>query len=117
MSSVTKIDGVSQSSMAKADVRLFQLHLVDQGFTSNTLNVTITGLAFFFEVTVHHPELMAGIFTFVGARHPTRNRVMSVAAPARSACWPTTGAASRSSGPTWTRCPGFTRKSTGPAFV
>jgi integrase/recombinase XerD len=41
------------------DLRLFQLHLIEQGFTSTTLNVTITGLKFFFEVTVHHPELMA----------------------------------------------------------
>ena len=41
------------------DLRRFQLHMVEQGFTSTTLNVTITGLKFFFEVTVHHPELMA----------------------------------------------------------
>ena len=33
--------------------------MVEQGFTSTTLNVTITGLKFFFDVTVHHPELMA----------------------------------------------------------
>ena len=41
------------------DLRRFQLHMVEQGFTSTTLNVTITGLKFFFDVTVHHPELMA----------------------------------------------------------
>ena len=41
------------------DLRRFQLHMVEQGFTSTTLNVTITGLKFFFEVTAHHPELMA----------------------------------------------------------
>ena len=41
------------------DLRLFQLHMVEQGFTSTMLNVTITGLKFFFDVTVHHPELIA----------------------------------------------------------
>ncbi len=41
------------------DLRLFQLHLVEQGVTSSALSVTITALKFFFEVTVHHPELMA----------------------------------------------------------
>ena len=41
------------------DLRHFQLHMVEQGFTSTTLNVTITGLKFFFDVIVHHPELMA----------------------------------------------------------
>ena len=41
------------------DLRRFQLYMVEQGVTSTTLNVTITGLKFFFEVTAHHPELMA----------------------------------------------------------
>ncbi len=35
------------------DLRRFQLHMVEQGFTSTTLNVTITGLKFFFDITVH----------------------------------------------------------------
>ncbi len=43
------------------DLRLFQLHLLEQGCTSTTLNVTITGLKFFFDVTAHHPELMARV--------------------------------------------------------
>ena len=51
--------GRAPDTATSEDLRLFQLHLVDQGFTSNTLNVTITGLKFFFDVTVHHPELMA----------------------------------------------------------
>jgi site-specific recombinase XerD len=38
---------------------LFQLHLVERGVTASALNVTITALKFFFDVTVHHPELMA----------------------------------------------------------
>ena len=37
------------------DLRRFQLHLVEQGTSSTTLNATITGLKFFFEVTVDRP--------------------------------------------------------------
>ena len=40
-------------------LRNFQLHLVDQGVSPITLNATITGLKFFFEVTVGHGEVMA----------------------------------------------------------
>lgn len=49
----------SPDTATSEDLRLFQLHMVEQGCTSTTLNVTITGLKFFFEVTAHHPELMA----------------------------------------------------------
>jgi len=41
------------------ELRNFQLHLVDQGASPTTLNATITGLKFFFEVTVGHGEVMA----------------------------------------------------------
>lgn len=41
------------------DLRNFQLHLVDQGTSPTTLNATITGLKFFCEITLDHPELMA----------------------------------------------------------
>ena len=51
--------GRSPDTASDEDLRRFQLHLVEQGFSSNALNVTITGLKFFFEVTVHHPELIA----------------------------------------------------------
>ena len=34
------------------DLRRFQLHLVDRGISPITLNATITGLKFFFEVTL-----------------------------------------------------------------
>jgi integrase/recombinase XerD len=51
--------GRSPDTATGEDLRLFQLHLVEQGFSSGALNVTITGLKFFFEATVHHPELMA----------------------------------------------------------
>ena len=41
------------------DLRRFQLHLVDQGISPITLNATLTGLRFFFEVTLERGELMA----------------------------------------------------------
>jgi len=41
------------------DLRRFQLHLVDRGISPITLNATITGLKFFFEVTLERGELMA----------------------------------------------------------
>jgi len=41
------------------DLRRFQLHLVDCGTSPITLNATITGLKFFFDVTLDRGELMA----------------------------------------------------------
>ena len=41
------------------DLRRFQLHLVDQGTSPITLNATLTGLKFLFEVTLDRRELMA----------------------------------------------------------
>ena len=41
------------------DLRRFQLHLVDDGTSPVTLNATISGLKFFFDITLNHPELMA----------------------------------------------------------
>ena len=41
------------------DLRNFQLHLVDHGTSPITLNATITGLKFFFDVTLDRSELMA----------------------------------------------------------
>jgi integrase/recombinase XerD len=41
------------------DLRNFQLHLVDCGTSPITLNATITGLKFFFDVTLDRSELMA----------------------------------------------------------
>jgi integrase/recombinase XerD len=41
------------------DLRNFQLHLVDTGTSPITLNATLTGLKFFFDVTLGHIELMA----------------------------------------------------------
>jgi integrase/recombinase XerD len=41
------------------DLRRFQLHMVDQGTSSMTINATISGLRFFFEITLECGELMA----------------------------------------------------------
>ena len=41
------------------DLRNFQLHLVDTGSSPVTLNATLTGLKFFFDITLGRIELMA----------------------------------------------------------
>jgi integrase/recombinase XerD len=41
------------------ELRNFQLHLVDRGTSPITLNATITGLKFFFDITLDRAELMA----------------------------------------------------------
>ena len=45
------------------DLRRFQLYLVDQGTSPITLNATITGLKFFFDITLDRSELMAKMQT------------------------------------------------------
>jgi integrase/recombinase XerD len=51
----------SPDTASVEDLRRFQLHLVDRGTSPMTLNATITALKFFFEVTLGHGELMAGM--------------------------------------------------------
>lgn len=41
------------------ELRRFQLHLVDQGTSPVTINATLTGLKFFFDITLDRGELMA----------------------------------------------------------
>jgi len=50
--------GRSPDTAAIEDLRRYQLHLVDQGISAVSLNAAITGLKFFFDVTLDHPELM-----------------------------------------------------------
>jgi len=50
--------GRSPDSATDEDLRRYQLHCVDRGVSPVTLNATITGLKFFFEVTLKRPELM-----------------------------------------------------------
>lgn len=56
---LTKYLGRSPDTATVEDLRNFQLHLVDRGISPITLNATITGLKFFFDVTLGHGELMA----------------------------------------------------------
>ena len=51
--------GRSPDTATVEDLRRFQLHMVDRGSSPITLNATITGLKFFFGVTLDRPELMA----------------------------------------------------------
>ena len=51
------------------DLRRFQLYLVDQGTSPMTINATISGLKFFFDVTLGRSELMARMQT---VREPQR---------------------------------------------
>jgi integrase/recombinase XerD len=48
----------SPDAASAEDLRRFQLHLVDHGTSPITINATITGLMFFFDVTPDRPELM-----------------------------------------------------------
>ena len=41
------------------DLRRFQLHMVDAGTSPITLNATITGLTFFFDITLGRPDVMS----------------------------------------------------------
>ena len=40
------------------DLRRFQLHLVKEDTSATTINATITGLGFFFGVTLEHPDAL-----------------------------------------------------------
>ena len=51
--------GRSPDTATIEDLRRFQLHLVDRGTSPITLNATITGLKFFFEITLDRGELIA----------------------------------------------------------
>jgi site-specific recombinase XerD len=57
--SLTAYLGRSPDTATIEELRRFQLHLVDRGSSPITLNATITGLKFFFGVTLDRGELMA----------------------------------------------------------
>ena len=56
---LTKFLGRSPDTASAEDLRSFQMHLVDAGASPITLNSTISGLKFFFDVTLSRGELMA----------------------------------------------------------
>ena len=49
----------SPDTASAEELRRFQLHLVDHGTSPATLNATIMGLKFFFDITLNRGELMA----------------------------------------------------------
>ena len=49
----------SPDAASAEDLRRFQLHMVDAGMSPITLNATITGLTFFFDVTLGRPDVMS----------------------------------------------------------
>ena len=55
---LTRFLGRSPDTAEAEDLRRYQLHMVENGVTSSTLNATITGLKFFFEITLDRPEAM-----------------------------------------------------------
>lgn len=51
--------GRSPDSASAEELRRYQLSLVEKGITSGNLNSIITGLRFFFDITLGRPEVMA----------------------------------------------------------
>ena len=54
----TQFFGKSPDLASPEDLRRFQMQLVEQGVSSTTINATITGLRFFFEVTLDRREAL-----------------------------------------------------------
>jgi site-specific recombinase XerD len=54
----TRFVGRSPDTASAEDLRRYQLHLVEQGISSGSVNATITGLKFFFATTLERPEAM-----------------------------------------------------------
>ena len=50
--------GHSPATASAEELRRFQLHLVDKGISSITLNATITALRFFFQTTLGRDDAM-----------------------------------------------------------
>jgi integrase/recombinase XerD len=57
--SVRRLAGYLRRPPDTTTVRNFQLHLADRGTSPITFNATITGLKFFFDVTLDRSEFMA----------------------------------------------------------
>lgn len=54
----TRFLGRSPDQASAEDLRAFQLHMTSMGVSRTTINSTISGLRFFYEVTLERPELM-----------------------------------------------------------
>jgi site-specific recombinase XerD len=55
---LTKFLGRSPDTASAEDLRAFQKHLVEARVSSSTINATIRGLRFFFEITLERPEAL-----------------------------------------------------------
>ncbi len=55
---LTRFLGAAPDTATAEDLRRYQLHRVDQGISPVSLNAAITGLKFFFEITLDRAELM-----------------------------------------------------------
>jgi len=55
----TRFLGRAPDTATAEDLRRYQLHLVESGIATPSLNATVTALRFFFDVTLGHPEQMA----------------------------------------------------------
>ena len=55
----TRYLGRAPDSATVEDLRNYQLHLVDTGTSPMSLNAAISGLKFFFDITLQRGELMA----------------------------------------------------------
>ena len=60
---LTGFVGRSPDTVTVEDLRRYQLHMVDHGTSPVSINAAITGLKFFFEVTLDHRDLMSGCRT------------------------------------------------------
>ena len=58
VSRFTRFFGRSPDLASPEDLRRFQLHLVEQGVSAITINATITGLNFFFGVSLERPSAL-----------------------------------------------------------
>ncbi len=74
------------------DLRQFQLHLVDGGTSAVSLNATLTGLKFFFDVTLERRDALAKVQPV-----PTRQSKAARRRCARCAAAPTTRRGTRCS--------------------
>ena len=53
-----RFHGRSPDTASAEHLRRFQLNIVSSGVSAITINVTITGLRFFFDITLEQPEAM-----------------------------------------------------------
>lgn len=61
--------GRPPQTATREDLRLYQLHLVEEGIATGNLNSTISGLRFFFSVTLDSPDVVS---TLTNVNEPRR---------------------------------------------